>query len=342
MTLRRPTGSQSSSGGKTAARSGGKTAARHAASEELAAMARAGLAQRPRRLAAKYFYDAVGSALFEAITRLSEYGLTRADARLIKAHAGEIARRLPRRVRVAELGSGSAIKTRPLLEKIARGREIAYCPIDVSAAALARCRFELRDLTAVRFRAIEAGYLAGLERALAGRAAEEAVLLLFLGSSIGNFEAEEALEFLRALRQRLEPGDWFLLGADLVKDAEALRRAYDDAAGVTAAFNKNLLARLNRELGANFDLSLFAHEARYDAKARRVEMHLRSLKRQRVRIPSGPEFTLEAGETIWTESSYKYRPRELKAWARQSGFEPIAEWRDRAWPFSENLWRAKG
>ncbi len=303
--------------------------------------AREGLARPPRRLPARYFYDALGSALFEAITVLPEYGLTRADARLIRAHAAALARRLPRRVRVIELGSGSAVKTRPLLERLARGRALAYCPIDISRAALERCAFELRGLAGVALRPIAAGYEAGLGRALAGRRRGEGALLLFLGSSIGNFEPEAARAFLRRLRQRLDAGDLFLLGADLVKDRARLRRAYDDAAGVTAAFNKNLLARMNRELGANFELSGFAHEARWNETARRIEMHLRALRRQRIRIPAaGLAFTLRPGETLWTESCYKYRPGELRAWARQTGFKPLAEWRDRAWPFTENLWQA--
>ncbi len=302
---------------------------------------REGMARSPRWLPARYFYDAVGSALFEAITVLPEYGLTRADARLVVAHAGAIARRLPPQTCVIELGSGSAIKTRPLLERLARRCRLRYCPIDVSRPSLERCAFELRGVRRVRIQPLAQDYLPGLRRALAGRHPREGVLLLFLGSTIGNFDPEAALRFLRALRQRLAPGDLFLLGADLVKPRERLRRAYDDAAGVTAAFNKNLLARLNRELGANFDLDGFAHEARWVEERRRIEMHLRAIRRQRVRIPAaGLAFTLRRGETIWTESSYKYRAGDLIAWARRSGFEPLAQWRDREWPFCENLWRA--
>ena len=298
---------------------------------------RAGLTRPGQKtLPCSYFYDAVGSALFEAITALPEYGLTRADARVIEAHAEEIATAIGGESLVVELGSGSGSKTRRLLEAM---RPPTYCPIDVSAAALATCARSLADVAEVA--PIEADYLDGLRAAAARREPGRPILLLFLGSTIGNFEPEAAYEFLYRIRGALKPGDALLLGTDLVKPAAQLLAAYDDPAGVTAAFNRNLLARINRELGGDFDLRCFEHEARYDAAAQRIEMHLLSLTGQCVQVrDAGLTVRIEAGETIHTESCHKFRPEQVGAMARAGGFCLEAQWTDAEWGFAESLLRA--
>jgi L-histidine N-alpha-methyltransferase len=305
---------------------------------ELARDVSAGLTRAGQKtLPCRYLYDDIGSALFEAITLLPEYGLTRADARLVERHAAEIVARVPGNVVVAELGSGTGSKTRYILERFGT-REVAYYPIDVSRAALDRCARELAALGTIV--PLESNYLEGLRRVAERRAAGETLLVLFLGSTIGNFEPEEAADFLAAVREHLEPGDALLLGADLVKPLEQTLAAYDDPAGVTAAFNLNLLGRINRELGSDFDLRQFEHVARYDVEAQRIEMHLRSLARQTVSIPK-PGLTVEfaPGETIWTESSHKFRPEQIARLARAAGFRLERQWIDCEWPFAESLLR---
>ncbi|MGH9660912.1 MAG: L-histidine N(alpha)-methyltransferase [Bryobacteraceae bacterium] len=286
-----------------------------------------------KRLSPRYFYDAVGSALFEAITRLDEYGLTRADERLLRRHARDIAGHAGQPCAVAELGSGTGRKTRWLLEALA---PVVYYPIDLSEAALADCERDLSRLPAVRVVPMARSYADGLGEI--PRAAGERLLVLFLGSTIGNFDPPGREWLFRQVRALLSPGDAFLVGADLQQSEEALQLAYDDPAGVTAAFNLNLLARINRELGANFDLARFRHAARYDARERRVEMHLRSLADQRVAIPAaGIEIALREGETIWTESSYKFAAGDLAALAAACRFDCAAQWIDAQWPFCEML-----
>jgi L-histidine N-alpha-methyltransferase len=302
---------------------------------------RAGLSKAQKELPSRYFYDQVGSALFDAITVLPEYGLTRAEERLLRRHAEEISRWLPVRVAVAELGSGSGRKTKPILEAIASSRDsVSYCAIDVSNAALDACCRQLESLRGVEVNGLEYPYLEGLTELCDRRSSEECLLVLFLGSSIGNFDRGEAVRFLRGVHERLRPGDALLLGADLVKPASQLVAAYDDAAGVTAAFNLNLLARINRELGGDFNLRNFRHEARWNEAEARIEMHLRSLGRQTVEICDGSSFAFEAGETIWTESSHKYEGAELRHLAAQTGFTPVTRWVDTEWPFAESLWIA--
>lgn len=299
---------------------------------------REGLSRPQRELSPEYFYDDVGSALFEAICHLPEYGVTRAEERILAASAGEIAARAEGARLLIELGSGSGRKTVRVLEAFGRNGRMVYCPIDVSPSALERCRRDLEHLAAIR--PVTASYLDGLRAALAERPPGRPVLVLFLGGTIGNFNPSSAVAFLERVRGLLAPGDLLLLGADLVKPAEVLLPAYDDPAGVTAAFNRNLLARINRELGGNFTLSRFAHEARYDAAHQRIEMHLRSLCRQEVEVPAaGLRFTLEEGETIWTESSYRFDLAGLTSMAAQAGFDPLAHWLDAGWPFALSLWR---
>jgi L-histidine N-alpha-methyltransferase len=306
---------------------------------ELAADVRAGLTQpNQKELPSKYLYDEVGSALFEVISVLPEYGLTRADERLLRRHAHDIVRKLPKPVIVAELGSGSGKKTRWILEALSRGQHTSYCPIEISPSALAMCRRELGDIDAVSIVGFEREYLDGLLEVAARREEGEHLLVLFLGSTIGNFDRPAGIRFLREVRRILRPGDSLLLGTDLEKPLPQLLEAYDDPLGVTAAFNLNLLARINRELGADFDLQQFAHEARFNRETRRVEMHLRSKRKQVVTIPEAElSVTLLGGETIWTESSHKYSLAEMFEIARSTGFRCQAQWTDEEWPFAENL-----
>jgi len=291
-----------------------------------------------RELPSKYLYDEVGSALFEAISVLPEYGLTRADARLLQKHAKEIVRRLPSPIRVAELGSGTGKKTRWILEALSRRQKTYYYPIEISPHALAACEKELGQIDLISIVGYEQPYLEGLRAVAEGREEYDHLLVLFLGSTIGNFDRDAGEEFLREMREILRTGDALLLGTDLEKGVEAQLLAYDDPAGVTAAFNLNLLARINRELGANFDLSCFQHEARWNHADRRIEMHLRSTRRQTVQIPvGGLRVILDEDETIWTESSHKYKAEEIPGLATRAGFRCEAQWVDEEWPFAQNL-----
>lgn len=291
-----------------------------------------------RELPSKYLYDEVGSALFEVICVLPEYGLTRADARLLQEYAGEIVDRLPAPIQVAELGSGSGKKTRWILEALSRTQRTFYYPIEISPSALAACEKELGQIDLVSIVGYERPYLEGLRAVAEARDEHDHLLVLFLGSTIGNFDRDAGEKFLRQVRSILCPGDALLLGTDLVKPIANLVLAYDDPAGVTAAFNLNLLARINRELGADFDLKNFRHEARWNAAERRIEMHLRSTSRQAVNIPaSGLRFILEESETLWTESSHKYYPEEISEMARRTGFRCDGQWIDPVWSFAQNL-----
>jgi L-histidine Nalpha-methyltransferase len=306
---------------------------------EFAADVRAGLTHRGQKeLLSKYLYDNVGSALFEVISVLPEYGLTRADERLLRCHADEIVQRLPRPAVVAELGSGSGKKTRWILQNLARAQRTAYCPIEISPAALAMCRRELGDIEAISIVGFEREYLDGLSEVAARREEGEHLVVLFLGSTIGNFDRWAGIRFLREVRRILQDGDALLLGTDLEKPLPQLLAAYDDPLGVTAAFNLNLLARINRELDADFVLERFEHVAKFNCEARSVEMHLRSTCRQTVTIPAA-EFTVSfaEGETIWTESSHKYSQQEVVRIAEETGFRCEAQWIDKQWPFAENL-----
>jgi L-histidine Nalpha-methyltransferase len=299
-----------------------------------------GLASSQKKLSPRYFYDDLGAALFETITLLPEYGLTRADERLILRHARAIVRETGEACAIAELGSGTGKKTRRILEAFSKiyGPPV-YRPIDVSSAALAACERDLGDLADVR--PICGDWIEGLGAAVRSRRGDAPLLLLFLGSSIGNLDREEMPAFLAELRAHLQPADYFLLGADLVKDADTMIAAYDDPTGVTAAFNLNVLGRINRELGANFDLRAFVHEARWNSEARRIEMHLRSVRNQAVFIEALETiFEFRAGETIWTESSHKFSEGELDSYAQATGFSRVHMWTDREWPFAEALWRA--
>ncbi|MBZ5614281.1 MAG: L-histidine N(alpha)-methyltransferase [Acidobacteriia bacterium] len=306
---------------------------------EFASDVRAGLTRTGQKeLPSKYFYDDVGSTLFEVISHLPEYGLTRADERLLRRHASEIVERLAMPVAVAELGSGSGKKSRWVLEALCRKQRTFYYPVEISRSALAMCERELRDIDSISILGFEREYLDGLLEVAAHRKYGQHLLVLFLGSTIGNFDRAAGVRFLIEVRRILEPGDSLLLGTDLEKPSAQVLAAYDDELGVTAAFNLNLLARVNRELDADFDLGQFSHMARINPGARSVEMHLRSRRRQRVNIP-GADLQVEflEGETIWTESSHKYSTEEIFEMARNAGFRCAAQWIDEEWPFAENL-----
>jgi len=308
--------------------------------DEFACDVRKGLGKPQKELHSKYLYDELGSSLFDAITHLPEYPLTRADERLLCAHARDIAGLIPAPAAVIELGSGMGHKTRYVLSALQPANpQLRFFPIDVSRDALARCQRDLSDLAAVY--PFEQSYLHGLCGAVAERRPDETLLVLFLGSNIGNFERPCAAEFLREVRQSLRPGDALLLGADLVKDTERMLLAYDDPTGLTAAFNLNLLGRINRELGGNFNLRNFKHEARWNGLQHRIEMHLRSSIDQTADVAQADltvHFT--AAETIWTESSHKFQLPELFQMASETGFKIDAHWVDRDWPFVESVWIA--
>jgi dimethylhistidine N-methyltransferase len=301
---------------------------------------RAGLTRHGQKeLPSKYLYDEVGSALFEVITLLPEYGLYRADVRLLRQHAETIVGPLlPGPVVVAELGSGSGKKARWILEALGRRQQTKYCPIEISATALAQCSKEFGQMEFVRVLGFERPYLDGLRAVAADRESGERILVLFLGSTIGNFDRPAGEQFLGEVRRALLPGDALLLGTDLEKPMAQLLAAYNDSLGITAAFNLNLLVRINRELNANFDLGAFRHMARYDEAERRIEMHLRSSRKQEISIP-GADCTVSfsRGETIWTESSYKFGPSEVSQIAKRSGFQLRGQWVDSEWPFAQNL-----
>jgi len=294
-----------------------------------------------KELPSKYLYDEIGSSLFDVICLLPEYGLSRAGIRLLQHYAGEIIDRVPGPAIVAELGSGSGTKTRWLLEALARRQRVNYYPIDISSSALARCQQELGQLEMVTLVGFERAYLDGLQEVAARRKQGDRLLLLFLGSTIGNFDRPAGDQFLRDVRSVLQEGDALLLATDLQQPVPVLKLAYDDPIGVTAAFNKNLLARINRELDADFDLSRFEHVVRYDEAERRVEMHLRSKEWQRISIrKAGFRFYMREGETIWTESSHKYDAAEVIQMGERTGYRCDAQWIDSEWPLAQSLFFA--
>lgn len=304
-------------------------------SERVASAVREGLGARPKRLPPWLFYDEAGSRLFERITELPEYYLTRTERDILRESADEILERASdgARLRIVEMGAGSADKTRLLLTAaVARQGTVVYEPLDVSASALeaARARIE-REIPGVTVTPRVMDYTHGF--ALEPGGPGERRLVLYIGSSIGNFDPEDAARLLGRVRAGLRPGDGILLGVDLVKEDSILLAAYDDAAGVTAAFNRNMLVRLNRELGADFDPDSFAHRAVWNEAAWRIEMHLESRARQTVRLAAlGMQVEFELGERIHTENSYKYRPGQAEAMLAEAGFLPAASWMDaRGW-----------
>ena len=284
----------------------------------------AGLTARPKRLPPKYFYDEAGSRLFEQITELPEYYPTRSELAILTAHAPEIARLLPENTALIEFGSGSFRKARILLD--AAPTIAAYVPVDISSQMLVQEAAELaRDYPRLAVLPVAADFTQSFR--LPPAVARLAHTGFFPGSTIGNFEPHDASAFLRHAGRMLGTGAILILGVDLVKDASILNAAYNDAAGVTAKFNLNLLVRINRELDGDFDLDSFSHQAFYNSERRRVEMHLASRKRQKVHVCGRP-IEFRAGETIHTESSYKYTVESFGALARGSGWTPLAAWSD--------------
>ncbi|HKS40906.1 MAG TPA: L-histidine N(alpha)-methyltransferase [Blastocatellia bacterium] len=305
---------------------------------------RRGLTAKPKILFPKYFYDDLGSKLFEAICRLPEYYLTRAEREILSHHAREIADSIEGPVRLIELGSGSAEKTRYLIEALLeRQKELHYLPIDISDESLESSSRELlKAYPELRITAYASDYFTAL-RAIAETDSSQRTIALFLGSNIGNLDPEEAQDFFREVRNVLRPTDALLVGADLKKSAAVLVPAYDDPLGVTAAFNLNLLVRINRELGGQFDIKKFEHRAIYNEELGRVELYLVSLARQTVRIQAiDVEASFEEGETIYTESSYKFDLERLAELARAPGFSLEQTWFDSARRFSFNLFVAAG
>jgi L-histidine N-alpha-methyltransferase len=291
--------------------------------------------QRQKTLPTRFLYDDLGSALFDAITALPEYGLTRADVRLLHRLAPSLSSLCPNVTEVVELGSGNGSKTPAVLSAFG---SVRYRPVDLSRAALESCRQVLHRFDT---EPIEAEFIPGLREAASMRAGDGGILVLFLGSNIGNFERSEVPDFLTKIRSALRPDDALLLGADLVKPIDQLLLAYDDPTGVSAAFNRNLLARVNRTFGANFDVRCYNHEAIWNQQQRRIEMHLRPHTDQRVRIKAlDVDITIRHTETIHTESSHKFVLDELLEVALTSGFTAVDWVVDDEWPFAEILFRA--
>jgi dimethylhistidine N-methyltransferase len=290
-----------------------------------------GLSATPKRVPAKYFYDARGSELFERITELPEYYPTRCEMEILRDKAAEIAALIPPESAVVEFGSGSNRKARLLLAAVPHLS--AYVPVDISAGMLEAEAAELRaGFPGLDVLPVAADFCYPFELPRAAKAAPLRVGF-FPGSTIGNFEPHEAGAFLRNAAAMLGPGSRIIIGADLTKPVEVLNAAYNDAAGVTAAFNLNLLARMNRELGGNFRCECFEHHAFFNRERSRIEMHLASLKRQKVRV-AGETFDFRAGETIHTENSYKYSVDALRALARGVGWRPDGLWTDTKGYFS--------
>jgi dimethylhistidine N-methyltransferase len=305
----------------------------HAALPPQSSLAReiiAGLAARPKRISPKYFYDEVGAQLFEAITATPEYYLTRCELAILRERAAEIARFVPDGAAVVEFGSGSSQKARVLIA--ATPAIAAYVPVDISSKMLIREAQELRrDWPQLAVMPVEADFAQPF--ALPAEAARLPRTGFFPGSTIGNFEPHEACSFLRHAGRMLGTGATLIIGVDLVKDASTLNAAYNDAAGITAKFNLNLLTRINRELNASFDLASFSHHAFYNSERHRIEMHLASKKRQKVRV-AGRLIEFRPGETIHTENSYKYTLESFSALARGSGWTPLSAWTDAGANFS--------
>jgi L-histidine N-alpha-methyltransferase len=308
----------------------------------IASAVRGGLSADSKRLPPWLFYDAVGSRLFDQITRLPEYYLTRTERDIFSAHADAIIAQAagaqaagqrgnkPARLRIAELGAGSADKTRLLLSAAAsRQGTILYEPVDVSATALEAARVGIeREISGVRVDPLVADYTEGLD--LSPTHPGERRMVLYIGSSIGNFEPHQAAQLLARIRAALVPGDSLLLGVDLRKDERILLAAYDDTAGITARFNLNLLARLNRELAADFDLEAFAHRAVWNNRESRIEMHLESLVAQSVLLSLlDLEIRFAAGERIHTENSYKFAPGQAQSILQKAGFTAESTWTDK-------------
>jgi dimethylhistidine N-methyltransferase len=306
--------------------------------ESLASEARAGLTATPKRIPCRFFYDEVGSQIFEEICELPEYYLTRAESEILRNRAEDVAQRFSLPISLVELGSGSATKTRLLIEALLREHgSLSYAPVDISPSALEASALQLLDdYKRLEIRAIAGEYQDGLRRIR--RDFQRPKLILWLGSSIGNLDRPSAESFVSNLRGGMNLEDRLLLGIDLRKDRSVLESAYDDSRGVTARFNRNLLARINRELDGHFDVETFDFQATYDEVEGKVISHLRSRRDQTVRIDDlGLDVEFTAGETIHTENSFKYSWAEIDALARSTGFALEEHWLDAKNRYSVNL-----
>jgi dimethylhistidine N-methyltransferase len=294
-----------------------------------------GLTQTPKSLSPKYFYDVTGSALFEQITLLPEYYPTRTELGILRDRGGEICKLIPKGAALVEFGAGATTKVRLLLKNCSFA---AYVPVDISGEFLGEQAKGLRrDFPDLAVHPVIADFTQGFE--LPPEVRDLPKVGFFPGSTLGNFEPDEAARFLRRAAEILGKGSLMVLGVDLEKDETVLYDAYNDAAGVTAKFNLNLLVRMNRELGANFDVSSFAHRAHYNSDLHRIEMHLYSCKAQKVRL-CGRTIAFAAGESIHTENSYKYSIPRFDALARASGWRRDKSWTDAKRMFSVHVLHA--
>jgi L-histidine Nalpha-methyltransferase len=320
------------------ARSVLRYSARHeaAASDSFADHVIAGLGDNPKWLSAKYFYDSTGSELFEQITELPEYYPTRTELSILERRAGEMAASIPLAAALVEFGAGASKKARIMLH--AAPQIAAYVPVDISGEFLAQEAAALRrDMPNLAVLPVVADFTRDFD--LPAQIRNRPRVGFFPGSTIGNFEPQDAAEFLRQAGRILGNSATMIVGVDLIKDEAVLNAAYDDAAGVTAKFNLNVLARMNRELGGDFDLAAFRHRAFYNAAERRIEMHLESRKAQTVSV-AGRTFAFRQGETIHTENSYKYTVDSFRALAESAGWRPMATWTDERGYFSIHALKA--
>lgn len=302
-----------------------------------------GLSQRPKKLSSRYFYDANGSRLFQQIMSLPEYYLTRAEYSLLQQHRAAMVEAFAARgfFHLVDLGAGDAMKTKLLLgELIKKGKDFDYVPLDISGAAMRELSRDLQQTyPEIYVQAVVAEYITGLQ--WLGQHLPKRKVVLFLGSNIGNFERQEGQEFIRQIRQHLQPGDLFLLGVDLTKDPATILAAYNDASGVTAAFNLNLLERINRELGGNFDLDAFSHFPLYDPQEGVMHSFLVSEREQEVYLEATQaRYTFAAWEAIHTESSHKYTLQQATDMGRTAGFEFVTSYLDEKGGFADMLFKA--
>ncbi|MEE3337790.1 MAG: L-histidine N(alpha)-methyltransferase [Candidatus Latescibacterota bacterium] len=309
---------------------------------DIAGDVRVGLTSMPKWLPCIYFYDDAGSELFEQICELPEYYPTRTERSILETHADALVAHVQHRVDLVELGSGSATKTRLVVEALLRRHgELRFIPVDISRSILEESsRSLVEDYDRLEVHAVAGEYHDGLD--YLKHQGGPPRLILWLGSNVGNFQRPDATHFLQRLHSTMRAEDRLLIGIDLRKEATVLEAAYDDAAGVTAAFNKNLLTRLNADLSADFDLDRFVHQSRWNAAEGRVEMHLVSQCRQSVCI-KGIDLTVEFedGESIHTENAYKYSAEEIESLATSAHFEAECQWLDEAQRFSVNLWKPR-
>ena len=316
----------------------------HLLTDAFAADVARGLQQTPKQLPAQYLYDALGSSLFDAICRLPWYRITRGEARLLARYALPILDRAVAangEATIIELGVGNGEKLATLVQALPPPSTASVHLVDISPAALDATEARLSQFPQVTVVRHQGTYEHGLESVARAAAGDERRLVLFLGSNIGNFDAAAARDLLGSIRRTLAPPDLLLLGADLIKPEPDLILAYDDPLGVTAAFNKNLLVRMNRELGADFDLAAFDHRAVWNARRSRVEMHLVSRERQQVVIRAlDCRLQFDEGESIWTESSYKYTGSDLVELGASTGFSTVEQWVEAEARFALTLFHA--